>query len=129
VIASEALQVALYNALNGQVGVPVFDEVPPEDPSPRVVIGEGTERPWDTMTDEGSEETVTLHVWSRAKGSREVKSIMEAVDARLHNVRLTLTDATMVIMQREFVEVLKEPAEAGVIWRHGVMRYRTLLTE
>jgi hypothetical protein len=129
VIASGALQTAIYAALNGAIGAAVYDEVPPGAAGPYVVIGEGTERPWDTMSDSGSEETVTLHAWSKAKGSLQVKALLAAVDAVLHDARLTLTGATMVIMRREFAEVFKEPAEAGETWRHGVMRYRVLLTQ
>jgi hypothetical protein len=129
VIASGALQTALYAALNGAIGAAVYDEVPAGATGPYVVIGEGTERPWDTMSDSGSEETVTLHAWSKATGTLEVKTLMAAVDAVLHDARLTLTGATMVIMRREFVEVFKEPDDAGGTWRHGVMRYRALLTQ
>jgi hypothetical protein len=131
VIASDALQVAVFAALNGNVGAGVYDAVPQGAAAPYVVIGEGTERPWDTMTDEGSEETMTLHVWSRTAGSRQVKQVMAAVDGVLHDATLTLAGAQMVSLRREFVEVLKEPdaENPALTWRHGVMRYRTLLTE
>jgi hypothetical protein len=127
-IASFALQVAIYNALNGNIGAGVYDEVPQGASAPYVVIGEGTERPWDTLTDHGSEETVVLHVWSRAKGWSQAKQIEGQINVILHDARLTLAGATMVIMQREFLERLTEPGDAGGMWRHSVMRYRATIS-
>jgi hypothetical protein len=129
VIAPGALQSALYAALNGAIGAPVYDEVPAGAVMPFVTIGEGTERPWDTMTDRGSEETLQIYVWSRAKGFREVNAIATAIDAVLHDAALTMTGATMVSLRREFYEKFTEPGEAGEMWRRGVMRYRATITE
>ena len=127
-IAAGALQTAIYAALNGVISAAVYDAVPSGSASPYVVIGETTDAPWDTMTDEGSQETVTLHVWSRASGYLEVKNLMQEVDAVLHNAILPLTGATMVNMQREFMGTFSD-LDLGVLWRRGEMRYRVWISQ
>jgi hypothetical protein len=129
VIAPGALQTAIYAALNGAIGAAVYDEVPAGAAMPFVTIGEGTERPWDTMTDRGSEETLQIYVWSRAKGFREINTIAAAINAVLHDAALPLSGATMVSMRREFYEKFTEPGDAGEVLRQGVMRYRAKITE
>ena len=44
---------------------------------PYVVIGDDTSAQWDTDDTVGSENTLTLHVWSRYYGRAEVKDIMQ----------------------------------------------------
>lgn len=128
-IASAALQKAVYVALGGITGG-VYDEVPPSTASPYTVIGETTERPWDTHDTDGSEETLVLHVWSSTKGSTQVKTIMAQIDALLHHQTLVMEgSAYLVMLRREFVTVLKDETVAGETWRHGVMRYRALISE
>jgi hypothetical protein len=128
-MAPGALQSALYAALNGSIGMSVYDEVPPGTAMPYVTIGEGTERPWDTMSDSGSEETVWVQIWSEAKGFKQINTTAAAIDAVLHDAALTVTGATMVSMRREFFEKFTEAGDAGEMWRRGVMRYRATITE
>jgi hypothetical protein len=129
-IASDAVQVAIFNALNGNITGTVHDAVPAGTAAPYTTIGETTGRPWDTMTEEGAEETVTLHVWSRQFGSRQAKQIMEQIDEILHNARLTLAGATMVIMVRDADGLFTDDeSEPGQVWRHGWLRYRVNITQ
>jgi hypothetical protein len=131
VIASAALQVAVYQRLNGNVGtgVAVFDEVPSGTAYPYVVIGETTERPWLTHTEDGSEETVLIHVWSDAKGAMEAKTILAAINARLHRVNLTLTGGAVAQLVRVFKDVFREPTDVpGETLRHGVIRFRAFIS-
>lgn len=129
-IASAPLQVAVYQRLNGNVGVGVgvYDEVPPGTPYDYVVIGETTERPWLTHTEDGSDETVIVHAWSDAKGATRVKTILAAVNTRLHRANLTLVGGAVAQLRREFAEVFREPAEAGKTLRHGVIRFRAFIS-
>ena len=128
-IASAAVQKAVYVALNGNISASVHDGAALSGTAaPYVVIGETTEAPWDTMTDEGSQETVTLHLWSKALGYTEVNELMAEVDAILHNAILPLTGAAMVNMQREFKGTLSE-REMDVLWRRGEMRYRVWISQ
>jgi hypothetical protein len=127
-IASADLQRAIYVALNGVVSGGVYNAVPAGAAAPYVVIGETTEAPWDTMTDEGSQETITLHLWSKYDGHLEVNNLMAEVDDVLHNAILSLTGATMVNMQREFKGTFSEQ-DGGVLWMRGEMRFRVWISQ
>jgi hypothetical protein len=95
-----------------------------------VVIGDtALERPWDTHDSEGSEQYPQLDIWSNAKGAREAQLIMEEIDARLHNVLLALSAGQTVLLQRDLARVFKDQPVAGETWRHGILRYRVLVTE
>lgn len=119
------IQKAIFAALDG-AGIATFDEIPEDEgtETPYVVIGETTEQPDDTHEEDGSSETVLLHIWSRDTGSDEVKAMMSEVDDLLHHAVLTLTGGATVFLTRLFAEVLKEELEAGETWRHGLLRYR-----
>lgn len=129
-IASAALQAAIYTTLSGAITGGVYDEVPPSATAPYTVIGDTTERPDDTHSSWGSEETITLHVWSNTKGSTQVKQIMAEIDALLHHQTIALSTGVLRLLSREFAEVFRDQTEVpGQRWRHGVMRYRATITE
>jgi hypothetical protein len=133
VIAASVLQTAIYTALTTAppISAPVYDEVPQGTVlSKYVVIGDtALERPWDTHDSEGSEQYPQLDIWSNAKGAREAQLIMEEIDARLHNVLLALSAGQTVLLQRDLARVFKDQPVAGETWRHGILRYRVLVTE
>lgn len=128
-IASDALQVAVYGALNGVISGGVYDHVPTGAAAPYVVLGETTELPWDLHDADGSEETITLHFWDDAKGSRRLKQLMAEADALLHNQTLGLSGASLVLLRRDFVTVFRDAVSPDEVWRHGVIRYRALITQ
>lgn len=119
------IQKALYAAL-ASTGDAWYDEVPEDEvEAPYGVLGSGTERPMDTHSGLGTEETATLDFWSRTTGSREVKDMMARADVALHHQVLSLEGGGTVQVAREFADVLKEEdPDTGVTWRHGVVRYR-----
>lgn len=127
---SSALQVAIDTALHGNLSVGVYDEVQPDAGSDYVVIGETTERPDDTHSSEGSEETVTIHVISAATDSTVVKGIMAEITTLLHNKTLAMSTGVLRLLTREFAEVFKDQTEVpGQRNRHGVMRFRATIEE
>lgn len=127
-IASDALQEAVYQALNGYVSAGIYDYVPPKAEAPYVVLGETTIVPWDTHDTDGSEETITLHVWDDAKGSRRLKQVMQEIDAVLHNQILPVDGAVMVQMRHDFSTTFRDAVSPDEVWRHGVLRYRALIS-
>lgn len=131
-IGASVLQAAIYTALTTPaISVQVFDEVPQGTTLAKyAVIGTVPfERQWDTHDTEGSEQFHQVDVWSNAKGAREVQLIMEEIDARLHNQPLTMASGQLVLLQRDFANVLKDQPVPGETWRHGVIRYRALISE
>lgn len=123
--AGNALTVALYTALNGAITGAVHDQVPTDATYPYTVIGEDTDTPDDLRDVGGQEVTTTLHTWSAAAGSKEVRTIRQEIDAVLHRAPLSLSGARCWYVAREFSQIIRdEDPDTGKPLRHGVTRYR-----
>lgn len=128
------VQTAVYGALNndstlGGLVQAVYDFTPQEATDddadfPYVVIGEDTAAPWDTDDILGAEWTVTIHSWSRYRGQKEVKQIMDACYNVLHRASLSVSNFSTITVEWEFSESLLDP---DGLTHHGVQRYRLLL--
>ena len=126
-----ALQQAVFTALSGDaalqalVGNParVYDQVPQDAAFPYVVVGEVTARPFDSKTEDGMEQTVTVHSWSRYRGLKETKQIMAAVVDALDRQALGVTGHDLVLLRFEFSQTFLDP---DGLTRHGVQRLRAL---
>lgn len=132
-IASWELQQAVFTALDGAITGPVYDEVPSSaEDTLYTVIGETTAVPDDTHEEDGSSETLVLHVWHHddaAPGSGALKDEMAAIDALLHHQALDLPGGGSMQLTCEFAEVIKDESVPGETWRHGIMRYRARTLE
>ena len=125
-------QQIVFDRLTGQLGAgvtlldtaPFLPEAAPATTYPYVVIGTDTGSPWDTDDTLGGEIMVSLHFWSRAKGYKEVKTIMQAAYDRLHRAALTKAGFNVLDCIYEFGEVMSDPDGAT---KHGVQRYRLTL--
>lgn len=126
------LQQAIYSELSGDseltstLGASVYDDVPDHQAVtfPYVNIGEDTTLDYSTKDLVGSETTLNMHVWSRYRGSKEVKQIMDRVHSLLHDSNLTVTGRNLINLRAEFSDVLRDP---DGITRHGVMRFRAVM--
>lgn len=126
------LQQAIYSELSGDseltstLGASVYDDVPDHQAVtfPYVNIGEDTTLDYSTKDLVGSETTLNMHVWSRYRGSKEVKQIMDRVHSLLHDSNLTVTGRNFINLRAEFSDVLRDP---DGITRHGVMRFRAVM--
>ena len=115
--ASLALQSAVVAALTANAELTsatggtarVYDDVPPATLYPYLSIGQTVERDWSTGTDEGREHTLTLHVWSRTPGRKQVHEIASLVRVTLHQAALTLTNHRLINLRHEFTESRREP--------------------
>lgn len=127
--AGLALQKSVFAALTsnagltGLIGARVFDDVPPGAEYPYMTIGESSARDWSTGTDSGEEHILTLHVWSRAAGRKEVQAIMGAVRDVLHEAEIAVAGHRLVNLRHEFTDARREPD--GETY-HGVVRYRAV---
>tara|TARA_Y100000385_G_C12588249_1_gene423536 strand:- start:12 stop:425 length:414 start_codon:yes stop_codon:yes gene_type:complete len=125
-------QQALFTALNGDsdltssLGASIYDDVPDGEAVtfPYINIGENSTLDYSTKDAVGSDTTVNLHVWSRYRGSKEVKLIMDRVHTLLHDSTLTVTGRNLINLRSEFSDVLNDP---DGITRHGVMRFRAIM--
>ena len=113
-----ALTALLGNGSNG-----VLDHVPENTAYPYVVIGESRGRPFDTKTEQGMEQTLTIHSWSRYRGMKELKEIMAAVVAALDRQSLSIVGHSLVLLQFESSET---QLDRDGLTRHGLQRFRAL---
>ena len=129
-IGGFALQSTIYSTLSGDsnltttLGASVFDDVPESTSFPYVQIGEDNVIEFDTKDVNGSETTLTLHIWSEYKGSKETKQIMDRVHDLLHDSSLSVSGFNLINLRFEFGDIMRDPDGKT---RHGVMRFRAVL--
>ena len=128
--ASWALQQAVFAALAANApliavlgAARIHDDVPQGTDFPYLTLGQTSARDWSTGTEEGSEHTLTLTVWSQARGKKEAHEIMGAVRAALHEAPLALTGHRLVTLRHEFSEARRDPD--GDTTR-GTVRFRAV---
>lgn len=128
--AAWQLQTAIYSTLSADAtlsnllgGSKVFDDIPRGTDFPYVTIGQSQVRDWSTGTDDGDEHIVTVHVWSRAKGRRQVHAIIDAIRARLHDQVLTVPGHRLINLRQELSDARREGD--GETY-HGIVRYRAV---
>jgi len=124
-----ALQAGIYTRLSGLLSVPVHDDVPAGDadgtgaPFPYVTIGEDTLAGWDSFTSDGAEATITIHVWSRARGRKEVKQVQGEIYDALHRQPVAIAGFDLVSCLFEQSVSMLDP---DGITRHGVQVFRVI---
>lgn len=122
------LQKAMYQKLKNDAalvallgGGKVYDDTPQRTEYPYVTFGRSVVRDWSTGTDSGHEHIVTLHVWSRAAGRREVHDIINAIETALHDQPLAIMGFRLVNLRHENSDARRDPE--GETY-HGTVRYR-----
>lgn len=93
---SWALQVAIYQTLNGVISCPVYDAVPQDADYPYVVIGQHASNNRDFYTEPLKQHILTLSVFSAYSGKKEVLDIIEQVYVLLHRQKLALDSGVLV---------------------------------
>lgn len=116
--ALSALVQGVYDA------VPQFDDSGNNANFPYVTIGEDNVNEFDTDTELGSDATVTIHTWSRARGRKETKQIQGAVYDALHRQSLTVAGFNFVDCHwQSSTSFLDSDGKT----RHGVQTFRMLI--
>ena len=110
----------LVTALGGEQ---VFDDVPRDTTFPYITIGEIETRDWSTQTSRGNEHTVTVHVWSRYRGRKQVQDLIAEVDRILDGAAPPLANQRLVNLSTIFWTALREPD--GEVYR-GTVRLRAV---
>lgn len=126
-----AVQQALFNVLAASsevqalLGNPprLYDHVPPGAAFPYAVFGSVHALPYDTKTEIGFEHIVTINIWSRYRGSKEAKDILQAIYDTLHHASLTVSG--QVFLSCEFHSVDLMPDNDGLT-THAAARYAVI---
>ncbi|MBI3419258.1 MAG: DUF3168 domain-containing protein [Proteobacteria bacterium] len=113
-------------SLQALIGNPprIYDVVPPDAQFPYVTLGDVTVRDFDTKDRTGFEQTLLLHAWSRYRGRKEVKNILQTAYDLLHRAVLSVSGADFVSCQ--FLSCALG-AENDGLTLHGVMRFRVVV--
>ena len=128
--ASWALQRSIYQALTDSPeltsllgGDRIYSAAPPAAQFPFITLGQTVNLDWSTGTEDGTEHSLTLHVWSRADSLSDVHEIMQVIRMVLHNQPLSLDDHYLVNLRHEFTEARLDPDGETM---HGIVRYRAV---
>lgn len=129
--AAEDLQRSLYQLLRTHAplvsllgSARIYDDVPQRAELPYVTFGQGLVRDWSTGTEEGSEHIVTLHVWSRVPGRKQVYQIIDVLRGLLHEQAPVLAEHRIVNLRHELSEARRD--SDGEIY-HGIVRLRIVM--
>ena len=123
-----SLQKGIYSRLtDGSFTFDVYDEVPENTAPPYAEIGScSVALDLETV----SECTTTLHAFSEAAGNKECNDILEASIESLTSSALTLDeDFSQALGRLELAEIFKEYHADGKLIRHGVLRFRWILSD
>ncbi|MGB3644835.1 MAG: DUF3168 domain-containing protein [Mesorhizobium sp.] len=125
------LQKALFEALAGDGaltgllgGAKMFDQAPADARFPYVTLGRTSLYDWSTSTEGGVELLFTLHVWSKARGKKEVFGIMERVKQRLDDAGFALETHRLVSLRFDYGEARYDE---DVAVHHGLLRFRAVV--
>tara|TARA_B100000963_G_C22138692_1_gene456528 strand:- start:85 stop:495 length:411 start_codon:yes stop_codon:yes gene_type:complete len=133
-IHSFELQKSVFGVLNsanitdaaGSAITGVFDDVPEGTAYPYIVVGEESSNNISTKSLDMHEHTLTIHTWSQYRGLKEIKVIMKQIYDNLNDVSLSVSGGQAVNMKQEFLTTL---VDADGITRHGIMRFRAVVSD
>lgn len=128
--ASWDLQRSIYQTLSSAPaltallgGARIYSNPPQGEALPYITLGQTVNLDWSTGTEDGTEHSLTLHVWSRADSAEQVHEIIGTLKTLLHDQPLTLQHHDLVNLRHEFTEARIDPDGETM---HGIVRYRAV---
>ncbi|TDT92675.1 uncharacterized protein DUF3168 [Azorhizobium sp. AG788] len=127
--AALALRKAIHQRLAadaplGALVAGAIHDVPPAGvPFPYVTLGEAVVSDWSTATEAGSEQALTLHVFSRQGGRAEAMALCAAVQEALHEAPLALDGHRLANLRATTAEVRRDGDGRTF---HGFVRFRAV---
>ena len=122
-----AVQTAIYEALLSDPalvslrGNRIYDDAGHNAAFPYQTLGESTVTPEDCLIETGAQASITIHSWSRQKGSAECGSLMEATIAALDNKRQPVAGFQWVECRVINGQTLRD---LDGVTRHGILTFR-----
>lgn len=111
------------------VGGRVYDDPPATGPGstptfPYIAFGEAQTVPERADCLDGSEHYLTIHAWSRAKGSPEVKRLAGAIRDALHDAALDVPGFRLIDLAMENAQFMRDP---DGLTSHAALSFRALV--
>lgn len=122
-LALQKAIVATLKAANTGAGNNVFDSVPTSNPFPRITVGDGQSLADFQDCRRGSEVFLDVHVWSRAVGYPEAKTIASETRDALDDAALVLDGHILDLLDFDEARFLRDP---DGITSHVAMSFRAL---
>lgn len=104
----------------------VFDQVPPSQPYPYIVLGEKTETEFSTFARGGSRASLALEVRSQAPESTELLNVYDRVREVLHDQPLAVAGYTVLLGT---LTLLKTTLDTDGVTRRGESRFDVVVQE
>lgn len=125
------VQTAFYqrmvaDAVLGGLVSGVFDEVPEGQAYPYVRLGAHLSIPDNAHGQFGRQITLTLHVWTKARGNAQGQAIADRIIELFDHQPLTVVGHRVVSVRCEFDQALTDPNPE---LRRHVLRFRTITTQ
>jgi len=124
------LQKAIFAALAGDVDLQailgpgrIHDLAPASVQFPYITFGRTSIYDWSTGTESGTEQLLTIHVWSKGQGKKETHAIADSVAACLHDATLSMDGHHLVSLRLEFSEIVYDD---DLSVHHGMLRFRAV---
>lgn len=93
---------------------------------PKIWIEDGGAVDWSNKSDDGIEATVSLHIGSRYRGTKEIREYMQKCHNLLHNGSLGADTGQIVLCRFVRHDIV---SDSDGITRHGIMRFVLLISE
>ena len=129
----EVVQKAVYEKLIARAAllgreINIYDDVPiftdEKTIFPFIALGDDTLVNWDTDTELGADVTLTLNVWSRYRGKKEIKDLQGFIYDTLHRADFSVVGYKIITC--EFVQSQSFMDFDGLT-RHGVQTFQLLI--
>ncbi|HZH27353.1 MAG TPA: DUF3168 domain-containing protein [Azospirillaceae bacterium] len=103
-------QQALHDALSAALGIPIYDGAVPDGAQhPYAVIGREVTTNHGGLTARRVDGLVHVTVWSTHTGRQEMRQILAAIDAALHNKRLPMDEGQRATARIQRTRITMEP--------------------
>jgi hypothetical protein len=110
----------------GVVGVFDIRGVPENQAFDYITLGKIQERPNNTFGRRGYDDTVWVHIWSRALGTKNVEGMMARLNVLFDWQPLSMATQTHIFTMFDWSDVFEDPDGLTL---HGVVRYKTFSQE
>lgn len=101
----------------------VFDHVPTQTSFPYITLGHSLIYDWSTSSDHGEEHFLTIHIWAKGTGRKQVLEIISAVSDALDVAEAEQAGFNLINLTSMGMEARYEDSRNTY---HGVMRYRAV---